>query len=36
MVLLLGLRVRFIVLFKNHNHSMNVICKENIYARIFR
>lgn len=24
------------VSFKNHNHSMNVICKENIYARMFR
>lgn len=23
------------VSFKNHNHSMNVICKENIYARMF-
>ena len=24
------------VSFKNHKHSMNVICKENIYARMFR
>ena len=24
------------VLFKNHNYSMNVICKENIYAKMLR
>lgn len=33
---MLELWVGFMVSFKNHNHSMNVICKENIYARMFR